>query len=164
MKQGSYICALHADQEVWETSECYDSKIEAINAGIQGIIEKDEDVFGEEVEEGQTSFAVGQIDKVLIDFENEAINMFDRINEDVYDFCGEVAEDYLKDVDKEVTKEFAELIKSFFEKHDLMPTCFTVQNIETYDIKDLYGSYIENGTFDDFKTKEWRSAFDEQVD
>lgn len=161
MNNGKFVCALSADTGIWYTTESFSTRIEAINAGIQGIINKDLNVFGEEVEDGWTTFAVGQVETATIDLEHEVELLFERLNEDVYDQCGEVAEDYLMDVEEKTKNELVKLIGDFFVKNDLSPSCYSVQNIQEYDIEDLYGSYMENGTFEDFKSIEWRTAFDE---
>ena len=161
MNHGKFVCALSADKEIWNTTELFTTRIEAINAGIQGIINKDSNVFGEEVEDGLTTFAVGKIESVGIDLENEIENMFERLNEDVYGQCGEVAEDYLTDVDHETKIKLVSLIEGFFKENDLYPTCGMIGDIQEYDIEDLYGSYMKNGTFEEFKSIEWRTAFDD---
>lgn len=161
MKDGKFICALSVDTEIWKSDEYFDTKIEAINAGIQGLIEKNPDIFGEEIDDGWTTFAVGQVETATIDLEYEVEKMFESLNENVYEQCGEVAEDYLMDVDEKTKNDLVKLIGDFFVKNDLSPSCYTVENIQEYDIKDLYGSYMKNGTFEDFKSTEWRTAFDE---
>lgn len=161
MNDGNFVCALNSDTGIWYTTESFATRIEAINAGIKGIINKDPDIFGEEVEDGWTTFAVGQIEIATIDLEHEVELLFESLNESVFDQCGEVAEDYLMDVDKKTKNKLVRLIGDFFAKNDLSPTCYNIVNIQEYDIKDLYGSYIKNGTFEDFKSNEWRTAFDE---
>ena len=161
MNHGKFVCALSADKEIWNTTELFTTRIEAINAGIQGIINKDSNVFGEEVEDGLTTFAVGQTETATIDLEHEVELLFENLNEDVCELCGEVAEDYLIDVDEKTKNELVKLIGDFFVKNDLSPSCYSVQNIQEYDIEDLYGSYMKNGTFEEFKSIEWRTAFDD---
>lgn len=160
MKKTKYMCALNADQEVWKSTERFNTRIEAINAGIQGLAEKDEDIFGEIPEIGTTNFAVGRISEYKINFENVAEEIMDIISEDTYDYLGELARNYLEDVEDDQKKRFAGVIEKFFKEEDLMPKYFNVVDIEEYDITDLFGSYVKNDTFPDFVKKEWRSDFD----
>lgn len=61
MEKTKYMCALNADQEVWKATERFNTRIEAINAGIQGLAGKGENIFEEIPEIGTTKFAVGRI-------------------------------------------------------------------------------------------------------
>ena len=160
MEETKYMCALNADQEIWEATERFNTRIEAINAGIQGLAEKDENIFGEIPEVGTTKFAVGRISEYKINFENVAEEIMEIISEDAYDYLGESATDYLEDVEDDQKKRFAGVIKKFFEEEKLMPKYFNIVDIEEYDITDLFGSYVKNDTFPDFVKKEWRSDFD----
>lgn len=164
MEKGQYMCALNADQEVWEATERFNTRIEAINAGIQGLAEKDEGILGEIPEIGTTKFAVGRISEYKINFENVAEEIMEIISEDAYDYLGESATNYLEDVEGDQKKRFASVIEKFFEEEKLMPKCFNIVDIEEYDITDLFGSYVKNDTFPDFVKKEWRSGFDEDMD
>ena len=161
MKKTKYMCALNADQEVWEATERFNTRIEAINAGIQGLAEKDEGIFGEIPEIGTTKFAVGRISEYKINFENVAEEIMEIVSEDVYDYLGESVTNY---VDDDQNKRLAGVIENFFKEEELIPKCFNIVDIEEYDITDLFGSYVKNDTFPDFVKKEWRSGFDAGMD
>lgn len=163
MEKWQYMCALNADQKVWKATERFNTRIEAINAGIQGLAGKGEDIFGEIPEIGTTKFAVGRINEYKINFENVAEEIMEIISEDAYDYLGKSATDYLEDVEGDQKKRFASVIEKFFEEEKLMPKCFNIVDIEEYDITDLFGSYVKNNTFPDFTKKEWRSGFDESM-
>lgn len=160
MEKTKYMCALNTDQGVWEATEHFDTRIEAINAGIQGLTEKDAAIFGEIPEIGTTKFAVGRISEYKINFENLAEEIMEIVSEDAYDYLGESATNYLEDVEDDQKKRFAGVIEKFFKEEEWMPKCSNIVDIEEYDITDLFGSYVKNDTFPDFIKKEWRSGFD----
>lgn len=116
MEKGQYMCALNTDQKVWEVTERFNTRIEAINAGIKGLAEKDEGIFGEIPEIGTTKFAVGRISEYKINFENVAEEIMEIISEDAYDYLGESATNYLEDVEDDQKKRFASLIEKFSRK------------------------------------------------
>ena len=134
MRDGKFVCALSVDTELWKSDEFFETREEAIKAGAEGLIEKAPDIFGEEIEGDQTTFAVGQVESVGIDLENAIENMFERLGEDVYDKCGEVGDDYLMYVDKGIKNKLVSLLETFFKENDLMPTCYSIESIAEHNI------------------------------
>lgn len=109
------------DDEIWYIDyEGYETKEEAINDGLNMIDE-------------ETGFRVGRI----IPCRMSGIDT-DRVIEDaqgeLYDEVGECAETYLNDITTEQEKELEEALNNVFyewhKKHNLFPTCFTVEDEE----------------------------------
>ncbi len=109
------------DDEIWYIDyEGYKTKEEAIKDGLIMIDE-------------ETGFRVGRIvpcgmsgidtDRVIEYAQNE-----------LYDKVGECAETYLNDITTEQEKELEEALNNAFyewhKKHNLFPTCFTVEEEE----------------------------------
>lgn len=136
---GKWICGKNADLEIWNACEYYDLKSQAIRAAKNQIYahnkgeRKDEfeDVLGYYPDDADTiiSFAVGQCS--VSDIGIDVDNLLEQVSQDVYDQCGEVAEDYLDDVLDEHKKELENLILKWFERHDYLPGCYSIGNIET---------------------------------
>ena len=134
-----WVCAPSADCDIWKSTEYFDTKEAAIEAGKKVISQRNqgntdteiEDILGEWFEDDDkiVSFAVGQCFSPSIDI--DADNILEGIAEGVFDQCGEVAEDYLHDVLEEHKNELESLIINWFEKHKYYPTCYSVGNIET---------------------------------
>ncbi len=114
-----------ADNETWSTDyEGYETKEEAIKDGSRMV--------NEGTEEG-SAFRVGRIipcEISGIDTERVIEYAQDRL----YDEVGEYGETYLEDVTEEQEKELEEALNNVFyewhKKHNLFPTCFTVEDEE----------------------------------
>lgn len=65
--------------------------------------------------------------------------LLERINENAYETCGEVADDYLMTLDKSIEDELTTLVKRWVVKHNLEPTFFMIEDIEEveFNIEDL---------------------------
>lgn len=103
--------------------------------------------FNEEDFDGDLESTVYQlgdyeVGKVVDAYEGDAVyittmgkllhvgDILDMAQERAYDTCGEVAEDYLKDVSLEAKNELHALLVGWFEKHKFNPTFYNVENIK----------------------------------
>ncbi|MFB5415811.1 hypothetical protein ACE4Z8_07795 [Enterococcus avium] len=134
-----WVCAPSADCDIWKSTEYFETKEAAIEAGKKVISQWNqgntdteiEDILGDWFKEDVkiVSFAVGQCFSPSLDI--DAGDILEGIAEGVYDQCGDVAEDYLDDVLEEHKSELESLIINWFEKYKYYPTCYSVGNIET---------------------------------
>lgn len=139
---GKWICGKDAATETWHACEYFEFKYRAIQAAKNQVNlhnkgkrrQKFEDILGYYPDDKDTiiSFAIGQCAVPVISI--DANDIFERVAEDVYEQCGEVAEDYLDDVLDEHKKELEEIIFKWFEKYDYLPSCYSISNIETIEI------------------------------
>ena len=114
-----------ADNEIWNTDyEGYETTEEAIKDGLRMVIEG--------VEEG-SAFRVGKI----VACEISGINtdrVIDYARDRLFDEIGEFAEAYLNDITTEQEKELEEALNNVFyewhKKHNLFPTCYTIEDEE----------------------------------
>ena len=109
------------DNEIWDIDyEGYETKEEAINDGLIMINEG-------------SAFRVGRI----VPCEISGINtdrVIDYARDRLYDEVGEFAEAYLNDITTEQEKELEEALNNVFyewhKKHNLFPTCYTIEDEE----------------------------------
>ena len=109
------------DNEIWDIDyEGYETKEEAINDGLIMINEG-------------SAFRVGRI----VPCEISGIDtdrVIDYARDKLYDEVGEFAETYLNDITTEQEKELEEALNNVFyewhKKHNLFPTCYTVEDEE----------------------------------
>ena len=109
------------DNEIWDIDyEGYETKEEAINDGLTMINEG-------------SAFRVGRI----VPCEISGIDtdrVIDYARDKLYDEVGEFAETYLNDITTEQEKELEEALNNVFyewhKKHNLFPTCYTVEDEE----------------------------------
>ncbi|PTQ84765.1 hypothetical protein C8U37_107133 [Trichococcus patagoniensis] len=145
-----WLCSPSEDEEVWQSSEYFDTKEEAINAGkkaLREFIENPEneydqsDVLGhvyEEYEGVHTVFAVGQAfsPHLCID----AGDVIENLQEQAGDCCGEVAENYLDDVTKGELEDLEEALNDALQKwlteYNHQPTFHYINNVEKIELED----------------------------
>ncbi|MCF2016139.1 hypothetical protein [Listeria monocytogenes] len=150
MKQGQWMLN-GSDYERWEASIYFDTKEEAIEQGVN-LLEKynhntqdeknrnhliDDLALYPDDSEPIYVFFVGQIEKV--GFPNATDSLLEDIAEQVYNEAGEYAEDFLDDVTDEHQNELAALIRDWAERHDYLPSCFLIREIEEIDIRNFEG-------------------------
>lgn len=79
-------------------------------------------------------FYVGQIESPGLGVTVDVSAIFERINENMCDKCGEWANDYLMDTkqehNNELEQELCEVIARWIERYGYQPTFYTVTNIE----------------------------------
>lgn len=123
MKKENWIVKLSEEApEIWYSDIECGSKEEAIKLGSESAKEGNLKSFwiGRTVACGMSSISV---DRVL-----------DDAREQLYDEVGEVSETYLDNTSTEQDKELEEKLNEVFyewhKKHNLFPTCFTVEDVE----------------------------------
>ena len=108
--------------EIWQTSGHYDTKQEAIDAGLAEIQKEDQ------------SFDVGQVAPANIHYGIDADVVLDQIAEHAYEEVGEVADDYLNHVPKEerdvLTQDLFITISKWFKKYNYNQEFYKITNIE----------------------------------
>lgn len=115
------------DNEIWQFDyDGYESKEEAIRYGKK--LAKGEDY---------KRFRVGK--SVPCSMATiYADNIIENAVEQLYDEVGEVSETYLENVTDEQEKELEEALNEVFyqwhKKHDLFPTCYTIEDIEYVEV------------------------------
>ena len=120
--ESKWICAISVDTEVWSASDYFDTRDEAIQAGIKALTELAEnieensdmsDVFGCYWEEEYipTTFAIGQLISPPLYIDGGSI--IENLQDQTYSECGEFAEGFLDDVSKEEEEELSEILKKF---------------------------------------------------
>ncbi|MBM5677044.1 hypothetical protein [Listeria seeligeri] len=148
MKQGQWMLN-GSDYDRWDSSTFFDTEDEAIEHGIN-LLEKynhntqDEKTRDQLIEdlalypdddEPIYGFYVGQLEEV--GFPDETDILLDRIAERVCEVAGEYSEGYLDDVTDEHQNELAALIRDWAERHDYLPGCFLIREIEEIDIRNF---------------------------
>lgn len=133
-----WLCAPSTDTEVWRTTEFYDTKKEAIETTKKIIQKYNADTANSNIEDELgyfpeddskiTSFAVGQAEMFGISVDVDDI--FERIQEEAYDRCGDSADSFLDDVTKEHKEELESLILDWFDKHNYKANFYTITNVE----------------------------------
>jgi hypothetical protein len=115
------------DEEIFNSDDYFHTKEEAIVAG-------EEYAKGCEYEQ----YYVGQITSIVPKI--DTTGLLERIGEDIYEDCGEVAENYLCDVTKEQEKELDEWLNSVFitwlYKHNLHPNFYNIKNVSSHSVDD----------------------------
>lgn len=109
------------DNEIWDIDyEGYETKEEAINDGLIMINEG-------------SAFRVGRIAPCEISG-IDTDRVIDYARDRLYDEVGEFAEAYLNDITTEQEKELEEALNNVFyewhKKHNLFPTCYTIEDEE----------------------------------
>lgn len=128
--------------EYWNASEAFNSKEEAVAKGkeilkIYNALSDNERKgmsladfgFNQSTYDNIMAFNVGQVNLATINLNGE--RFVEMVADDAYEEYGEFAEDYLSDVTKEHLGELEELLHGWFEKHNYMPTFYTVEDIST---------------------------------
>lgn len=141
---GKWLCARSMDEEWWKASNYHDTKEAAIKAGIKAANEYNNDPENSNVEDELGFYedddyaplvriAVGQcfIPAITIDPDHILENVYEQVEDDI----GEIAEGYLADVKQEHKDELQDLIHEWFIKHNYIPSCFVVQNVEEVNVK-----------------------------
>ena len=111
--ESKWICAISVNTEVWSASDYFDTRDEAIQAGIKALTELAEnieensdmsDVFGCYWEEEYipTTFAIGQLISPSLYIDGGSI--IENLQDQTYSECGEFAEGFLDYVSKEEEK------------------------------------------------------------
>lgn len=136
--EGKWLCALHADVERWNSPIFYDTKEEAIECSLDAIKRYNKDPENESLEDELgyfpddtskiKSFAVGKCNIPPLNIGVDTL--LERKAEDMWDYVGELAEDYLNDVTEEHEKELEGLIYDWFVRHDYLPKFYMISEIE----------------------------------
>lgn len=113
------------DFDIWQGDIETNSREEAIKLGME-----------EAKEEGLSQFSIGK--QVLCNISHIwADSIIENAQEQLYDEVGEVAECYLdttKEQDEELELKLNEVFYEWHKKHNLFPSCYKVENIETIDV------------------------------
>jgi hypothetical protein len=121
-QEGKWIYS--TDNETFTTGDYFDTKELAIEGG------KAEYTWQSEC----PVFYVGQVKSVGFSIYVDPDSILERIAESVYDEVGEVAADYLNDVEKEhfqtLEDELNDVVRKWMDKYGYNPTFFSVVNIE----------------------------------
>ena len=128
-----WMCSL--DVARWEAVNYFDTKEEAMMYGAQAIEKFNknpeeeylDDEMGSTPDEVVKMFYVGQIFCPGIPFNVD--DLIEQVQEDAYDDGNECAEDYLVDVTKEDKEELEELVLNWFNKHNYLPTWWSLSNM-----------------------------------
>jgi hypothetical protein len=139
-----WVCSPSEDEEIWDASEFFDTKEEAIEVGKKALREfiadpeneyDQSDVLGhvyEEYEGIHTIFAVGQLRSPSLRI--YADNVIESLQEQSDERCGEVSETYLNDVTKEQEKDLEEklnaVLNEWLTKYNHQPTFYYLDNVE----------------------------------
>ena len=118
----------NTDNDSWQFDyDGYDSKEEAIKYGIK-IAKIDK----------ETCFRVGKSIPCSMG-RIDADNIIENAVEQLYEEVGEVSETYLENITDEQEKELEEALNEVFynwhKKHDLFPTCYTIEDIEYVEVE-----------------------------
>lgn len=112
------------NDEFFNYGEYFESKEDAINGG--------KDYFSDEL-----LFYVGQAEEVGHGVIVDVDSILEHININMCDEVGEVADDYLMNIDREhaaeLENELSNVIINWIERHGYSPTFFKVVNIEQAD-------------------------------
>lgn len=136
---GKWLCAtLEADE--WLASEIFDTKEQAIQAGLQACRDFNNDPTDMGVEdvlnfipddsEEIMAFQVGQLNQAMPYFNVDCI--LEHIAEQTYNMCSiESAEDYLDNVKEEDKVELDKFLRSWFTRHNYLPNFYDITNQQT---------------------------------
>ncbi|ARF70696.1 hypothetical protein B7C51_24800 (plasmid) [Paenibacillus larvae subsp. pulvifaciens] len=117
----------------------YDTKEEAIEFGIKLLNSK---INEEKEEEKDRYFNVGQV--VIHKPKIYAEWVIEQVVQNAHNACGEIAEEWLLNVEKNKIKNLEDKLNSFFiewlKDNNQIPTFGSIQNIELFDIE---GNKIE---------------------
>lgn len=137
-KKEEWQCA-PVGTEMWSSTDYFPSKEDAIRAGIQAIQMRDRDALdlfgvGDEEEIPTRTFAIGKVKRACLSLNVESL--LEYISEDTYEACEQldIAEDYLNDVTDEHAEELEELIYSWFERHNYLPSFYRIVDIKTVEV------------------------------
>ena len=133
-----WMCSL--DEEYWQASAYFDTKEEAVRAGLESIERfntnpEDEyldDEMGSTPEEVVDSFYVGQVLHPDLPFCVD--DLIECMQESAYENEGDFAQGYLDDITREHKKELDDLVRGFFVKRGYLPTWYTVCKIDEISI------------------------------
>ncbi|EAE5019040.1 TPA_asm: hypothetical protein GZQ63_12650 [Listeria monocytogenes] len=133
----------------WESITYFDTKEEAIKHGINLLKKYNHNTHDEKTRnqvmndltiysyynELIYTFFVGEIEEIA--FPDETDSLLENIAERVYSEAGEYTEGFLDDVTDEHQNELAALIRDWAERHDYLPGCFLIREIEEIDIRNF---------------------------
>ncbi|WP_243129482.1 hypothetical protein [Clostridium sp. HBUAS56017] len=127
-KEEEWIVELTEDDyETWSSDIDCNSREEAIEKGMEAA-----------KKQGLKSFRIGKKECCTVPT-IWADTIIESAGEQLYDEVGEVSETYLDDVTEEQGKELEEELNEVFynwhKKHNLFPTCYTVEKDETIEVK-----------------------------
>lgn len=133
-KKEEWLCA-PVGTEMWCSTDYFPSKEEAIKAGSRAIQIRDREALdtfgvGEEEEIPTHTFNVGKVELARLSLNVESL--LEYISEDTYEECdqSEAAEGYLNDVSDEHAEELEELIYSWFERHNYLPSFYRIVDVQ----------------------------------
>lgn len=148
-RDGKWVCAPSTNTDIWNAEEYFDTKEDAIRAGIETINKYNngvngdlDDIFGcDSFEFGENrvySFAVGQIRYHFPSIDVDDI--IEYLTQKAYFDCGEVAEDFLSDVsqnqldilDDKLNGELGDWLRKF----RLYPRFYAIENVEEVSLLD----------------------------
>ena len=148
-----WVCSPGEDEEIWDASEFFDTKEDAIEAGKKALREfiadpKNEydqsDVLGhlyEEWEDIPSTFAIGQLRRPSLRI--YADSLIENLQEQSDERCGESSETFLDDVTKEQEKDLEEklnaVLNEWLTKYNHQPTFYYLDNIEKVQLKEDAG-------------------------
>lgn len=148
-----WVCSPCEDEEIWDASEFFDTKEDAIEAGKKALREfiadpKNEydqsDVLGhvyEEWEDIPSTFAIGQLRRPSLRI--YADSLIENLQEQSDERCGESSETFLDDVTKEQEKDLEEKLNAtlneWLTKYNHQPTFYYLDNIEKVQLKEDAG-------------------------
>lgn len=145
---GKWMCNREG-YEFWNASDKFDTKEEAVNAGLDTLREYNDlpDSLKDNMDlsdmlnimpddyENILAFDVGQACAIGVSIDVD--NILEGISESAYDEGGESAEGYLSDVLKEHKEELETLIHEWFVRHDYLPSFYTINNVETINLSEV---------------------------
>ena len=145
--ESKWICAISVNTEVWSASDYFDTRDEAIQAGIKALTELAEnieensdmsDVFGCYWEEEYipTTFAIGQLISPSLYIDGGSI--IENLQDQTYSECGEFAEGFLDDVSKEEEEELSErlnyVLNEWINRYNYHPEFYNIYGIEKINV------------------------------
>lgn len=122
---GKWMVNTNLYSDIWSGEE-FDTKKQAIEEGRK-----------QAMEEGVNKFEIGEIEPAF-NFGIDVDSVIERISETMYEDVGEVAEDYLSDVQTEHLLELEEKLNKVFFKwqkeHGYEPAFYKIINIEEINV------------------------------
>lgn len=149
-----WMCNGNPDSEVWDASEYFDTKDDAIFAGAKALRaylanpEEDYDQYDVlgvdydmDFDGAPTGFAVAQI--VCPSFGIDVESVLENIQENAYSEGGEFSEGYLDDVTKEQEAELDEqlnaVLSAWMDKYNHHPNFYTLADIKLVKLEEVEG-------------------------
>lgn len=136
--ENKWLCAPSVYEENWSATVFFETKQEAIKAGIDGVEKFNLDTNNESLNDllgyypddnsKLVSFAVGQVDLYKLSIDSN--DYFEVLKGQVYDEMGEFSAGFLDYVKEEHKNELDSLIEEWILKHRYEPSFFKVKNVE----------------------------------